>query len=157
VTLRGGAQDAAAFLAREPACEADIVLAADVAPWVGALEPLLAGAAHALAPGGLLALSTEEERAGEGGEGASQAPRLSEWVRFVHAQPYVEAAAAAAGCPPPHSPSPSLPLSLSRRCLSPHRSRDGFRFEVVISRRATIRYQGAAPVQGRVFVLRRGG
>jgi predicted TPR repeat methyltransferase len=127
VTRRGGAQDAAAFLAREPASEADIVLAADVAPWVGALEPLLAGAAHALAPGGLMALSTEERRAGEGGEGAAQAPRLSEWVRFVHAQPYVEAAAAAAG------------------------------FEVVVSRRAAIRYQGAAPVQGRAFVLRRGG
>ena len=82
MTLRGGAQDAAAFLAREPACEADIVLAADVAPWVGALEPLLAGAAHALAPGGLLALSTEEERAGGAAVAAALPPRQTQ-LRMV--------------------------------------------------------------------------
>ena len=52
MTLRGGAQDAAAFLAREPACEADIVLAADVAPWVAELERLCTEEMASAAPEG---------------------------------------------------------------------------------------------------------
>lgn len=65
----------------------DLVVAADVLVYVGALEATFAAAHHALRPGGLLAYSVER---GEGGRFA-----LSSASRYQHDPAYVEAAAAA--------------------------------------------------------------
>lgn len=51
--------DVARYLERSPAGAYDLATAADVLPYIGAPERLLAGVAHALAPGGIFAFSTE--------------------------------------------------------------------------------------------------
>ena len=56
---RLAACDALAFLAAEPTGRADLVVAADVLPYVGDVRPLLAAAARVLVPGGVLAVSAE--------------------------------------------------------------------------------------------------
>jgi predicted TPR repeat methyltransferase len=56
---RLAAGDALAFLAAEPAGSADLIVAADVLPYVGNVRPLFAAAARVLAPVGVLALSAE--------------------------------------------------------------------------------------------------
>ena len=73
----------------------DLIVAADVMPYLGDLGPLIARAADRLAPGGLLAFSTE--RAPE--DGREDAPG---WVvvpgrRFAHAGPWLRRTLAAAG------------------------------------------------------------
>lgn len=51
--------DAVAYLEGVEAGSHDLVVAADVLPYLGTLEPLFAAAARALVPGGVLAFSTE--------------------------------------------------------------------------------------------------
>ena len=68
---------------------ADIVLAADAMVYVVDLAPVLAEAARVLAPGGLLAFTTETHD----GEGVV----IGEGLRYAHAAAYVRAAVEAAG------------------------------------------------------------
>lgn len=63
----------------------DLLVAADVCPYIGDLAPLLAAAAPALAPGGLLAFTAERGEAGWS---------LGGTRRFVHAPEHVREAAA---------------------------------------------------------------
>lgn len=65
----------------------DLILAADVLVYFGALERFLAGAAQALADGGTLAISVER--------GGEQPFALGRQGRYAHRRDYVEAAAAA--------------------------------------------------------------
>jgi len=67
----------------------DLILAADVLVYFGALERFMAGAARALADGGLLAISVER--------GGGETFALGRQGRYAHRRDYVEAAAAAAG------------------------------------------------------------
>ena len=64
----------------------DLILAADVLPYFGRLEPLFAAAAKALTPGGWFAISTEADD----DDGAV----LRGNGRYAHGRAYVEAAAA---------------------------------------------------------------
>lgn len=85
------AGDLVAFLQAEPAGSADLVLAADVLIYVGALDALFAAAARALAPGGLFAFTVQH---------AAEAPAgfvIGEDRRFAYAEPYLRTQAAAAG------------------------------------------------------------
>ncbi len=68
----------------------DLVLAADVFIYVGALEPVFAGVARVLAPGGVFAFSVEE--LAEGGE-----LRLMPSLRYAHSEAYVRRLAQAHG------------------------------------------------------------
>jgi predicted TPR repeat methyltransferase len=80
-----------AFLERCPPRSFDLILAVDVLVYIGDLEALLRASARALAPGGLLAFSTEDladESAGF---------RLARTGRYAHVRGYVQAAATAAG------------------------------------------------------------
>ena len=72
----------------------DLILAADVAPYLGDLGPLLRAAARRLAPGGRLALSTETLP-----EGAFDARgwRVGPHQRFHHAEAHLRARSAEAG------------------------------------------------------------
>lgn len=74
----------------------DLILAADVAPYLGDLGPLIARAAAALRPGGRLALSTEtlpEAAFAAAGRGWTVGPHQ----RFHHAEAHLRAALDAAG------------------------------------------------------------
>jgi predicted TPR repeat methyltransferase len=68
---------------------ADLILAADAAVYVSDLAPLLRQAARVLAPGGLLAFTTETHK----GEDVI----LGEGLRYAHSAAYVRAAIASAG------------------------------------------------------------
>jgi predicted TPR repeat methyltransferase len=76
-------------LSQRPAC-ADLVLAADVLVYLGDLLPVMAAAATALRPGGLLAFTCERADQPDGF-------LLHEGRRFAHAPAHVEMALAAAG------------------------------------------------------------
>lgn len=67
----------------------DLILAADVLVYFGALGRFMAGAARALADGGTLAISVER--------GGGEPFTLGRQGRYAHRRDYVEAAAAAAG------------------------------------------------------------
>jgi predicted TPR repeat methyltransferase len=68
---------------------ADLILAADAMVYVAELAPVLAEAARVLAPGGLLAFTTETHD----GEGVV----IGQGLRYAHAAAYVRAAVEAAG------------------------------------------------------------
>jgi predicted TPR repeat methyltransferase len=87
------AADAEGFLeaAAEEGETWDLIVAADVAPYLGDLRPLLRLAADRLAPGGVLAFSTE--RAPDDGAGWVVLPGR----RFAHADPWLRGALAEAG------------------------------------------------------------
>lgn len=68
---------------------ADLILAADAMVYVAELVPVLAEAARVLAPGGLLAFTTETH----GGEGVV----IGHGLRYAHAAGYVRAAVQSAG------------------------------------------------------------
>lgn len=90
---KGGYDDAVQadiidFLERD-AARYDLVTAADVLVYLGALERFMAGARRVLAPGGVLAISVEE------GDGAPFELRRS--GRHAHRRDYLEATAAAVG------------------------------------------------------------
>jgi predicted TPR repeat methyltransferase len=68
---------------------ADLILAADAMVYVAELAPVLAEAARVLAPGGLLAFTTETH----GGEGVV----IGQGLRYAHAAAYVRAAIKSAG------------------------------------------------------------
>jgi len=72
----------------------DLIVAADVLMYLGDLNAVFAAAARALAPDGLFAFSLEVFE----GEGV----KLGSTVRFAHARPHVEEAAAASGLAPRH-------------------------------------------------------
>jgi predicted TPR repeat methyltransferase len=80
--------DAVEFLAARPAGW-DLIVAADMLMYLGDLGPLLAGAAGALRPGGLVAASVEQSRTGE--------VVLQPSRRYAHPAEHVRARAAAAG------------------------------------------------------------
>ncbi len=81
--------DAVAFLANGPAAAFDLIVAADVLVYIGDLAPVFAGAARALAPGGLFVFTVETM------EGAGY--RLGPAMRFAHSGAYIAATAARAG------------------------------------------------------------
>ena len=68
----------------------DLVLAADVFIYVGALEPVFAAAARAMASGGMFCFSVEEAPAG-------QELALQPSLRYVHSEGYIRKLAAANG------------------------------------------------------------
>ncbi|MBL8590174.1 MAG: methyltransferase domain-containing protein [Methylobacteriaceae bacterium] len=78
-----------AFLAAEAAASADLALAADVFVYLGDLAPVFSATARALAPGGLIAFTTQAIDAGT--------YRLLDDLRFGHAPDYLRARLEAAG------------------------------------------------------------
>ena len=80
--------DMVAGLAGKPDASADFVLAADAMVYVADMAPVLAEAYRVLAPGGLIALTTETHK----GEGVI----LGGGLRYAHAAAHVRAAVAAA-------------------------------------------------------------
>lgn len=90
------AGELAAFLASRPDAGADLVVAADVFVYVGALESVFAQAARVLAPGGCLAFSVE-------GGGQGDAFTLDATSRYSHADGYVKSLAASRGFALAHS------------------------------------------------------
>ena len=82
--------DIVEFLEALPMGKADLVLAADVFIYVGALEASFAGVQKALAPGGVFAFSVE--LASEA-QGFALLPSL----RYAHSLPYIQALAARFG------------------------------------------------------------
>ena len=86
---RLAAGDAVAFLAAEPEASADLIVAADVLPYVGDVGPLVVAAARALAPGGLLAASAERA---DGNEFV-----LGPTLRYRHSAGVLRQAATTAG------------------------------------------------------------
>jgi predicted TPR repeat methyltransferase len=70
-------------LRSRPDASADLILAADTMIYVGDLAPVLAESTRVLAPGGLLAFTTETH----GGEGVV----LGKGLRYAHAAAYVRA------------------------------------------------------------------
>lgn len=76
-------------LRARPDARADLILAADAMVYVADLAPVLAEAARVLAPGGLLAFTTETHD----GEGVV----ISQGLRYAHAAAYVRAAVESAG------------------------------------------------------------
>ncbi|MEM6487935.1 MAG: methyltransferase [Pseudomonadota bacterium] len=86
--------DAVAFLEQAAPGAYDLAIAADVLPYLGALEPLAAALAHALAPGGLAVMSTETlPDAAFAGRAWAVGPRH----RFAHRLEALTACLAAAG------------------------------------------------------------
>src|SRR5262249_57293761 len=81
-------------LASKPDASADFVLAADAMVYVADIAPVLGEAYRVLAPGGLLAFTTETHS----GEGVI----LGEGLRYAHAASHVREAVTAAGLKPPH-------------------------------------------------------
>ncbi|MBU1174884.1 MAG: methyltransferase domain-containing protein, partial [Alphaproteobacteria bacterium] len=79
------------FLADNEEAPFDLVLAADVLPYLGAVENLFTGVAAALRPKGVFAFSTEKL--------ASETGRYAVGVnrRFLHAEAYLRSELAAAG------------------------------------------------------------
>lgn len=77
----------------------DLIVAADVFVYAGALDAVLAAARQALRPGGWLAFSVEQaEAAGAGeGEGAAQDCQLRASGRYAHAAAYLRRLAAEQG------------------------------------------------------------
>ena len=86
---RLSAGDVVDLMATEPENGFDLVLAADLVPYIGAIAPLFAAVARVLAPGGAFAVSAERHD----GEGFV----LGEALRYRHAPAFVAAAAEAAG------------------------------------------------------------
>ncbi len=86
---RLAAGDVVALMAAEPENGFDLVLAADLMPYVGALAPLFAAVARVLAPGGAFAFSAERH------DGAGFV--LGEALRYRHAPSLIAEAAEAAG------------------------------------------------------------
>ena len=86
---RLAAGDVAALMAAEPENGFDLVLAADLLPYIGALAPLFAAVGRVLSPGGAFAVSAERHD----GNGYI----LGEALRYRHAPAFVAAAAASAG------------------------------------------------------------
>lgn len=82
--------DAASFLSSLPAGSLDLLLAADVFIYVGALDEVFAQAARALRPGGEFCFSVEEAEDGEG-----FALRMS--LRYAHSALYIRTLAARCG------------------------------------------------------------
>jgi predicted TPR repeat methyltransferase len=78
-----------AFLAERRAGDADLIVAADVLPYLGDLAPLFHTAARALSAGGLFAFTAE---ACEG-----ESYRLGAGLRFAHSRDYLEQCAIVAG------------------------------------------------------------
>jgi predicted TPR repeat methyltransferase len=76
-------------LGSKPDASADLILAADAVVYLSDLRPLLREAARLLAPGGLLAFTTETHD----GEGVI----LGEGLRYAHGAAYVRSSIAAAG------------------------------------------------------------
>jgi predicted TPR repeat methyltransferase len=76
-------------LRERPGASADLILAADAMVYVADLGPLMNEASRVLAPGGLLAFTTETHR----GEGVV----LGAGLRYAHAAAYVRGAVEAAG------------------------------------------------------------
>ncbi len=83
------AGDGVALMTAEPENGFDLVLAADLLPYIGALAPLFAGVARILAAGGAFVFSAERHD----GEGFV----LGETLRYRHAPRLVAEAAEAAG------------------------------------------------------------
>lgn len=86
--------EACAFLEAEPDHAWDLITATDVLPYLGALEVFVANAARALAPDGVLVVSTEN---GPCPELAERGWGLGAKHRYAHANAYVQALAKAAG------------------------------------------------------------
>ncbi|MFZ4530527.1 MAG: methyltransferase domain-containing protein [Alsobacter sp.] len=84
--------DMETFLAAEPAGSADLVLAADVLIYVADPAPLMTAVARVLAPGGLFALTAEDDPGAAG-----DAPLLGPTLRWSHPAPLLRRMAAAAG------------------------------------------------------------
>ena len=76
-------------LRARPDAEADLILAADAMVYVAELAPVLAEAARVLAPGGLIAFTTETHD----GEGVV----IGQGLRYAHAAAYVRAVVESAG------------------------------------------------------------
>ena len=76
-------------LRARPDASADLILAADAMVYVAELAPVLAEAARVLAPGGLLAFTTETHD----GEGVV----IGQGLRYAHAAAYVRATVESAG------------------------------------------------------------
>ncbi|MEM7496657.1 MAG: methyltransferase domain-containing protein [Pseudomonadota bacterium] len=89
------AGDAVAFLGGADKGAYDLVVAADVLPYFGEIEPLFDGLAHVLAPGGVAVFSTETLPAAafEGTPGWRVGPRQ----RYAHDPAMLEAALLARG------------------------------------------------------------
>jgi predicted TPR repeat methyltransferase len=83
--------DAVSWLLDQPPAAVDLVTAADVAVYVGDLDPLFRAAACAIAPGGLFALTLQT--------GAADGCILGDDLRFRHAPAYAARLGAAAGLP----------------------------------------------------------
>lgn len=81
--------DLSAYLAAPPSLPYDIVLAADVFVYLGALDGLIPQIAAYLAPGGLFAFSVQK--------GTGDSYQLGADHRFAHSAAYIERLAAAAG------------------------------------------------------------
>ena len=82
--------DIAAHLGALPPAAVDLIVAADVFIYVGDLEPVFTGVAHALEPGGVFAFTAE---ALPDGAGYALLPSL----RYAHAEPYLRALASRHG------------------------------------------------------------
>ena len=80
-------------LAAAPSASLDLVVAADVLPYLGDLSAVFAGAARALRPEGLLAFTAQTRAEGDGFA-------LGPDMRFAHAMRYVEENLRAAGLAP---------------------------------------------------------
>ncbi len=97
----------------------DLAVAADVLIYLGALGPTFAAIDRALAPSGSIIFSVEELTDGE-------AFRLSDDLRYAHAEGYIDRLAAEIG------------------------------WTKVVAERATLRRQGDQPVPGVLFLFRKG-
>ncbi len=86
--------EAVAFLAETEAAPWDLVTATDVLPYLGALEGFFAGAARCLAPGGVLAVSTETLPA------EARDYVVGPKHRFAHSETYLRRLMAEAGFAP---------------------------------------------------------
>ncbi|MGF1446960.1 MAG: methyltransferase domain-containing protein [Pikeienuella sp.] len=85
--------DATAFLAAQDPSDApyDLIVATDMLPYMGALEELFAGLTRCLAPGGLVAVSTEALAPGHGDY------RVGPGHRFAHGEDYLRRCFTATG------------------------------------------------------------
>ncbi|MEM9317202.1 MAG: methyltransferase domain-containing protein [Pseudomonadota bacterium] len=89
------AGDAVAFVEQAEAGIFDLIIAADVLPYLGAVGPLLRSVARALAPGGVVAVSTEtlDRSAFDGTPGWRVGPKR----RYAHELSHMEKLLAANG------------------------------------------------------------